>query len=73
MRLNGWQRIGGVASCLWVPYGAMHGANLAFDGRTDLSTEHALMAFYAVAPVLAAWFAAWCIVVSVRWIARGFR
>jgi hypothetical protein len=72
MRLNGWQRIGIVASAVWIPYGAVYGCRLGYAGECSTEDLHALIAFYAIAPVVAGWIVAWVAVWAVRWIWRGF-
>ena len=72
MRLGGWQRIGVVASAVWLPYGAVYGCHLGLAGDCNMEEIHALMAFYAFAPVVAGWILAWGAVWAFRWIWSGF-
>ena len=72
MRLGGWQRIGVIASAVWLPYGAVYGCHLGLAGNCNTEEIHALMAFYALAPVVAGWIVVWSVVAAVRWIWSGF-
>jgi hypothetical protein len=72
MRLGGWQRIGVVASAVWLPCGAVYGCHLGLAGNCNTEEIHALMAFYAFAPVVAGWIVAWGLVWAGRWIWSGF-
>ena len=72
MRLNGWQRIGVVAFVVWLPHGAMYGCQLGIAGGGSAEEIHALMAFYAFAPVVAGWIVLWVASCSVRWVWSGF-
>jgi len=72
MRINGWARIGIVASLLWMPLGAVYGCRLGFAGNCGSDEMHLLIGFYALAPVVAGWIAVLMAVCAVRWIWRGF-
>lgn len=103
MRLNGWQRIGIVASIAWALGAAIYVRNLQIDSGNRFATtmythcmdvtkadpgfclrkfgddlkvgftpNWEIVAFYAIAPVLAAWIAIYAIVGIVRWIKKGF-
>lgn len=73
MRISGWHRIGIVASCAWAVYGATYGFQLGVDDRYSSDGVCALMAFYAFAPVIAGWIAAYVAIWTIRWVWRGFR
>ena len=71
MRLNGWQRLGVVASLAWIGY---VGTTTVLRAVPDTTWGLALWiaAFYAFVPVLLGWLAVWVFVRLTRWVWRGF-
>jgi hypothetical protein len=71
MRLNGWQRLGIVASCGWIAYWAFCGIQDALSW--DRWQESIIVAaIYALVPVAAFWTAFWLLSRLARWVLRGF-
>lgn len=67
-RLNGWQRLGVVASGGWVAFVAV--LCIRF-GLPDGSVAQSALVF--LVPIIGGWCGVWTLVMAVRWILRGFR
>lgn len=72
MELNGWQRLGIIASVLWL----LGGASLAAVWSVGLPAfwvDFGLdVGIMAVVPIVCGWMLAWIIPRLTRWVRRGF-
>lgn len=71
MRLNGWHRLGIVASLGWIAYWALQLAQVDFSGD-GWQQDVIVAALYAFVPVALAWLAVWIVLRLTRWVWRGF-
>lgn len=70
MRLNGWQRIGIVASTLWLLGGSAYAYEIAV---LETGTIQLLcIGVIAVMPIILGWLFVWLAVLAVRWVCAGF-
>ena len=75
MRLNGWQRLGVVASALWVPVGLVKGGNSYSDWQLigGYYIDPTVLAICWIAlPILFGWLAVYTAIFVTRWVRRGF-
>ena len=75
MRLNGWQRIGVVASAVWLPIGFVIGkqaADQVMYWNGYYVEAWAVLLLWTLLPIPAGWLAACLAIFVSRWVRRGF-